>query len=48
MQKLLIVAAVAATTSVGLPALAANDADCQAMWTKADTNKDGKLTDAET
>jgi peptidase YpeB-like protein len=47
MQKCLIVAVVAAATCAGLPALAATDAECQAMWTKADANKDGKLSDAE-
>jgi Peptidase propeptide and YPEB domain len=47
MQKRLIVAVVAAATCAGLPALAATDAECQAMWTRADTNKDGKLSDAE-
>jgi hypothetical protein len=43
----LILAAAMAATSVALPAYAASDADCQAMWTKADTNKDGVLSDAE-
>jgi hypothetical protein len=47
MQKCLIVAVIAAATCAGLPALAATDAECQAMWTKADANKDGKLNDAE-
>ena len=46
MRHLILVAAMAAT-SVALPAYAASDADCQAMWTKADTNKDGVLSDAE-
>jgi hypothetical protein len=46
MKRLLIVAALAAT-SVALPAYAASDADCQAMWTKADVNHDGVLSDAE-
>jgi hypothetical protein len=46
MRRLLMVAAFAAT-SAALPAYAASDADCQAMWTKADINKDGVLSDAE-
>ena len=46
MKKLFLVAALAAT-SAALPAYAASDADCQAMWTKADVNHDGVLTDAE-
>jgi hypothetical protein len=46
MKRLLVVAALAATSAV-LPAYAASDADCQAMWTKADTNNDGVLSDAE-
>ena len=41
-----MVAALAATSTV-LPAYAATDGECQAMWTKADTNKDGVLSDAE-
>jgi hypothetical protein len=41
-----MVAALAATSTV-LPAYAATDNECQAMWTKADTNKDGVLSDAE-
>ncbi|MGZ3339491.1 MAG: hypothetical protein ACXWLB_09055 [Reyranella sp.] len=40
-------AAALAATSAALPAYAASDADCQAMWTAADTNKDGVLSDAE-
>jgi hypothetical protein len=46
MKTILMAAAVAATFAV-LPAYAATDAECQAMWTKADVNKDGVLTDAE-
>jgi hypothetical protein len=46
MKTILLVAAVAATC-VAFPAHAATDAECQAMWTKADANKDGVLTDAE-
>lgn len=46
MKKLLVVAALAATCAA-LPAYAATDADCQAMWTKADIDKDGTLSPAE-
>ena len=46
MRSVLVVAALAATTAT-LPAYAATEADCQAMWTKADVNKDGVLSDAE-
>ena len=31
-----------------MPAYAATDAECQTMWTKADVNNDGVLSDAET
>ena len=46
MRRLLVVAALAAT-SAALPAYAATDAECQAMWVKADVNNDGVLSDAE-
>jgi hypothetical protein len=46
MKRFLMVAALAAT-SAALPAYAATDAECQAMWTKADVNKDGVLSDTE-
>jgi hypothetical protein len=46
MKKLLVAAALSATCAA-LPAYAATDAECQAMWTKADVNKDGKLSNAE-
>jgi hypothetical protein len=46
MTKLLVVAALAATC-MAIPAYAATDAECRAMWTKADVNKDGVLSDAE-
>ena len=36
-----------AAASAALPAYAATDAECEAMWTKADANKDGVLSDAE-
>ena len=34
----------AADLCVALPAVAATDAECQAMWSKADVNKDGTLS----
>ena len=46
MRRLFMVAALLAT-SAALPAYAASDADCQAMWSKADVNNDGVLSDAE-
>ena len=46
MRMILLVAAAAATCAAS-PAYAATDAECQAMWTKADVNKDGVLSDAE-
>ena len=46
MRKFLVVAALAATCAA-LPAYAATDAECAAMWTKADVNKDGVLSDGE-
>jgi putative membrane protein len=39
--------AAAAAACVAMPAYAASDAECQAMWTKADVNKDGVLSEAE-
>lgn len=47
MRKCFVIAVLAAATSLGLPALAATDAECQAMWKKADANRDGQLSDAE-
>jgi hypothetical protein len=46
MRKMMLVA-VAAVACAALPVQAATDAECQAMWTKADVNKDGVLSDAE-
>ena len=46
MKKLLLAAALVATCA-SLPAYAASDADCTAMWTKADVNNDGVLSDTE-
>jgi len=46
MNKVPLVALVLATCVV-FPTYAATEAECQAMWTKADLNKDGVLTDAE-
>lgn len=46
MKKLLLAAVVVATCAV-LPAYAATDAECTAMWKKADANNDGTLSDIE-
>lgn len=46
MKKSFIAAALAAA-ALASPAHAATDAECQAMWTKADANKDGVLSNAE-
>ena len=46
-MKTMLVAVALAATCAALPAFAATDAECQAMWTKADVNKDGVLTEAE-
>jgi hypothetical protein len=46
MRKMMLAAA-AAVACAALPVHAATDAECQAMWTKADVNKDGVLSDAE-
>jgi len=46
MRTTLLVAAAAVACAV-TPAYAATDAECQEMWTKADVNKDGVLSDAE-
>ena len=47
MKNLLAAVTMAATALAAFPSFAASDADCQAMWTKADVNHDGVLTDAE-
>ena len=47
MRNLLAAVTMAATAFAAIPSYAASDADCQAMWTKADLNHDGVLTDAE-
>jgi hypothetical protein len=47
MKKLVAAVTVAATAFAAFPSFAASDADCQAMWNKADVNHDGVLTDAE-
>ena len=44
MKKLVMVLAM---TCASLPAFAASEADCQAMWKKADTNNDGVLSEQE-
>lgn len=46
MKKLTVFIATAATC-FALPAFAASDADCQAMWKKADVNNDGSLSVTE-
>jgi hypothetical protein len=46
-MKTMLVAAALAASCVALPAFAATDAECQAMWTKADVNKDGSLSAEE-
>jgi len=46
-MKMILLAAAVAAASLALPAYAATDAECQTMWTKADVNKDGVLTEAE-
>jgi hypothetical protein len=46
-MKKLLLAAVVVATCAALPAYAATDAECTAMWTKADVNKDGMLSDTE-
>lgn len=47
MNKEMAIAALALAAMVATPALAATDAECQAMWKSADTNNDGQLSDAE-
>lgn len=46
MRTILLVAAAAAACAA-TPVYAATDAACQEMWTKADVDKDGMLSDAE-
>jgi hypothetical protein len=46
-MKTMLLAAALAATCVALPAFAATDAECQAMWAKADVNKDGSLSAEE-
>ena len=45
-MKAIFLVAVACLFSTG-PALAMTDAECTAMWTRADANGDGVLSDAE-
>ncbi len=47
MRKILLAAVAAAAACAVMPVYAATDAECQAMWTKADVNKDGVLSDTE-
>ena len=46
MKKLTLIVGVAAAC-LAMPAFAASDADCQAMWKKADANGDGTLSATE-
>lgn len=46
-MKTLVMMASLAMTCATMPAFAASDADCQAMWKKADTNHDGVLSEQE-
>jgi hypothetical protein len=46
MKKMLVATALAAVCA-SLPAYAATDAECRTEWTRADTNKDGTISDAE-
>jgi hypothetical protein len=46
-MKNLLAAATLAATCLVLPAYAASEADCEAMWKKADINNDGALSDTE-
>jgi hypothetical protein len=46
-KTMLAIAAIAAASGLFAPAWAASDADCQAMWKKADANSDGTLSDKE-
>jgi hypothetical protein len=46
MKKLVMIASLAMTCAA-LPAFAASEADCQAMWKKADANNDGVLSEQE-
>ena len=45
-EKLVMMASLAMTCAA-LPAFAASEADCQAMWKKADANNDGVLSEQE-
>jgi hypothetical protein len=45
MRGILAVAALA--TCIAMPAMAMTEAECSALWTKADANSDGILTDGE-
>ena len=46
-MKNLLVATAMAAVCASLPAYAATDAECQAEWTRADTNKDGTISNTE-
>jgi hypothetical protein len=46
-MKTLVLMASLAMACATMPAFAASEADCQAMWKKADTNNDGVLSEQE-
>jgi hypothetical protein len=46
-MKTLVMMASLAMTCATMPAFAASEADCQAMWKKADANHDGVLSEQE-
>jgi hypothetical protein len=46
-MKTLMMMASLALTCAAVPAFAASEADCQAMWKKADANNDGVLSEQE-
>jgi hypothetical protein len=46
-MKALVMMASLALTCATMPAFAASESDCQAMWKKADTNNDGVLSEQE-
>ena len=47
MKRLLLIAGISASFAATTPAFAMTDSECAAAWTKADTNKDGTLSEAE-
>ena len=47
MKRLMIAASVGATLAFATPVFAMTDAECTALWTRADVNKNGVVTEAE-